>query len=85
MLYATVKERRIKRERDILAPRLSARHKFYFCVKDAKTTCKYVILSVLGTFYKFFWKSMTTCIINGFYYYISPGCCIERTQFIFRI
>lgn len=70
---------------DILAPRLSARHKFYFCVKDAEKTCNYVILSVLGIFYKLFCTSMTTSIIIGFYYYISPGCYIERTQFIFRI
>lgn len=70
---------------DILAPRLSARHKSYFCVKDAEKTCNYVILSVLGIFYKLFCTSMTTSIIIGFYYYISPGCYIERTQFIFRI
>lgn len=46
------------------------RHEFYFCVKDAEKTCKYVILSVQGVFYKFFCTSMTTGIIIGFYYYI---------------
>lgn len=67
----TAKEKRMKRECDILAPRLSARHEFYFCVKDAEKTCKYVILSVQGVFYKFFCTSMTTgIIIIGFYYYI---------------
>lgn len=69
--FPTAKERRIKRECDILSPRLSARHEFYFYVKDAEKTCKYVILSIQSVFYKFFCTSMTTgIIIFGFYYYI---------------
>lgn len=47
------REENEKGTRDILAPRLSARHKCYVCVKDAGKRGRYVALSVLGIFYSF--------------------------------
>lgn len=47
------REENEKGTRDILAPRLSARHKCYVCVKDAEKRGIFVAFNVLGILYSF--------------------------------